>query len=419
MKGILSVVVENFIRYAKIDTQSSEDSSSTPSTDNQFTLARLLAKELKALGLQDVTLDENCYVMATLPANTNNPVPTIGWIAHLDTSPEISGTNVNPRIIENYDGKDIVLDREQQIILSPKEFPEISNYVGQTIITTDGTTLLGADDKAGIAIIMTVINHLVSHPDIKHGKLRIGFTPDEEIGRSSQHFDVKKFNADFAYTIDGGQVGAVEYETFNAANAIVVVNGKNVHPGEAKNKMINAMLIANELVGLFPANERPEYTSGYEGYYHLEKFSGSVEKVKMKYLIRDFDRDKFEKRKTLMVKAVELLNEKFGSGTLLLDMQDIYFNMKECILPVMHIIDTAVKATQEIGVSPQLVPVRGGTDGARLSFMGLPTPNIFTGGHNFHSRYEYIPVISMLKAVEVIIKIVEFYSSGEVNNLKG
>lgn len=403
-------VIDRFIKYVKIDTQSDENSRFCPSTNKQLNLAKELAAELKSIGLQDVSLDENGYVMATLPANIDKKVSTIGFISHMDTSPDMTGTNVNPKFVENYDGKDIVLNKEKNIILSPKDFPQIKNYVGQTLITTDGNTLLGADDKAGIAEIITAIEFLVNNPDIKHGTVRVGFTPDEEIGRGADLFDVKKFNADFAYTVDGGELGELEYETFNAAEAKINITGRNIHPGVAKGKMINSILVATELNSMLPKNQKPEYTTGYEGFFHLIDFQGSVDNTLIKYIIRDFDRDKFENKKTLMRDIVKFLNSKYGKNIIDLEMNDQYYNMKEKIVPVIEIVETAKRAMSDVGVEPKIFPVRGGTDGSKLSFMGLPTPNIFTGAHNYHGRYEYVPVHTMEKAVEVIVRIIELFA---------
>ena len=400
-------VVKKFLDYVKIDTQSDENSQSCPSTEKQFVLAKLLAKQLEELGLQEISLDRNGYVMATLPANSDKEMPVIGFIAHMDTSPDMSGENVNPRIIENYDGKEIVLNEKENIILSPNDFAELKNYVGQTLITTDGTTLLGADDKAGIAEIMSAIKYLRENPEIHHGTIKVGFTPDEEIGRGADLFDVKKFGADFAYTLDGGEIGELEYENFNAALATITVSGRNVHPGTAKDKMINSIHLAKELDSLLPVLQRPECTEKYEGFYHLIDFKGDIEKTVFRYIIRDHDRVKFEEKKQLLSKSVDLLNLKYGNKRFTLEMNDQYYNMKEKIEPVLHIIEIAKKAMIEVGIEPKIKPIRGGTDGARLSYMGLPTPNIFTGGHNYHGRYEYIPIESMQKAVEVIVKIVQ------------
>ncbi|HYF81457.1 MAG TPA: peptidase T [Clostridia bacterium] len=403
-------VVERFLRYVSFDTTSSEDSSSVPSTPGQLALARELKRELEELGLKDVSLDENGYLMATLPSNTGKSIPTIGFLAHMDTSDGASGAHIKPNIVKNYDGGDILLNDKHKLVLSPKEFPELSKYIGQDLITTDGTTLLGADDKAGIAEIVTALEHLLKHPEIPHGIIRIAFTPDEEIARGTDYFDVEKFNADFAYTIDGGELGELEYENFNAAKADIVINGRSVHPGSSKDKMINSMLLAMEFNSMLPQFETPGHTEGYEGFFHLEKISGNVETTSMKYIIRDFDKSKLKARKERVRKIAEYLNDKYGKGTVGLELEDQYFNMKEKIEPVIHVIDNAKKAMRAVGVTPIVTPIRGGTDGARLCFMGLPTPNIFTGGHNFHGRYEYISINSMNKAVEVILKLVEIYS---------
>jgi len=367
----------------------------------------MLAIELKAIGLSDVEVDENAYLMATLPSNTNKKIPVIGFIAHLDTSPEFTADSVEPQIVENYFGKSIVLNGKKNIVLSPKEFPALNNYIGQPIIITDGSTLLGADDKAGIAEIITALEFLIKNPIIPHGDIRIAFTPDEEIGRGADRFDVKKFGADFAYTLDGGPLGELEYENFNGASAKVAIQGRNVHPGSAKHRMKNSMHIALELEGMLPLNEKPEYTEGYEGFYHLTEFNGTVDYSKASYIIRDHDKEEFAKKKDLMIKIVDHLNMKYGSGTVKLTMVDQYYNMREKIEPVFHVIELAMKAMNEVGVTPKIKPIRGGTDGARLSYMGLPCPNIFTGGHNYHSRFEFIPIRSMEKAVKVIVKIAE------------
>lgn len=405
----MSKVVERFLKYIKYDTKSDEDSNTVPSTSKQLLLAKDLVEELKAVGLQDASMNENGYIMATLPSNLEKSVPTIGFIAHMDTSPEISGENVNAQFVENYDGGDIVLNKENNIVLSPSEFPELKNYIGKTLITTDGTTLLGADDKAGIAEIMSAVEYLAAHPEIKHGTIKVGFTPDEEVGRGADHFDVKKFNADFAYTVDGGDIGELEYENFNAAGIKIKISGRNVHPGSAKNKMINSALIGTELVSMLPTVETPGHTEHYEGFYHLCSFQGDVEETKLSFIIRDHNREIFEQRKINMEKIVEELNKKYGN-IIHLEIKDQYYNMKEKIEPVKHIVDTAYKAMKEVGVEPIVVPIRGGTDGARLSFEGLPTPNLFTGGHNFHGKFEYIPTFAMEKSVEVILKIVELYT---------
>ena len=399
-------VIDRFIKYAKIDTQSDENSTQTPSTQKQFNLAKLVENEMKEMGLQDVSLDNKCYLMATLPANTDKKVPTIGFIAHFDTSPDMSGENVKPRIIRNYDGKDIVLNEAQKIISSVSDFPELLDHVGEDLIVTDGTTLLGADDKAGVAEIMTAMQYLLDHPEIKHGKIRIGFTPDEEIGRGADHFDVEKFAADWAYTMDGSEVGELEYENFNAASAKITIKGRNVHPGYAKNKMINALHVANELVMMLPVNERPEYTEKYEGFFHLIGLAGSVDEASVSYIIRDHDRAIFESRKKQMEQAVAFLNNRYDNR-LALEMRDQYYNMREKVEPMKQVIDYAFRAMEAVGVTPNVKPIRGGTDGARLSFMGLPCPNIFAGGLNFHGRHEFVPTQSMEKAVDVIVKIAE------------
>ncbi|WP_373897524.1 peptidase T [Haloimpatiens sp. FM7315] len=406
----MSSVVERFLKYVKFDTSSDENSESVPSTSKQLILAKELVQELKTLGLSQVSLDNKGYVMATLKSNTEKFIPTVGFIAHMDTSPEISGANVNPKFVENYDGKDIVLNKEKDIILSPKEFKELTNYVGKTLITTDGTTLLGADDKAGIAEIITAMEHLIKHPEIKHGTIKIAFTPDEEVGRGADFFDVKKFNADFAYTIDGGDIGELEYENFNAAGVKIKIHGRNVHPGSAKNKMINSALIGVELISMLPKIETPSHTENYEGFYHLNSFNGDVEETSLSFIIRDHNREIYEQRKVNMKKIVEELNKKYGN-IIDCEVKDQYFNMKEKIEPVMHIVNTAYKAIESTGITPKVIPIRGGTDGARLSFEGLPTPNLFTGGHNFHGKFEYIPTYAMEKAVEVILKIIELYEA--------
>ncbi|MDD2477004.1 MAG: peptidase T [Dysgonamonadaceae bacterium] len=399
-------IVDRFIKYAKIDTQSDENNSETPSTQKQFDLARLVEKEMREMGLEDVSLDDKCYLMGTLPSNCDKELPTIGFISHFDTSPDMSGKDVNPRIIESYDGNDIVLNQTQDIVMSPKDFPELLNYKGADLIVTDGTTLLGADDKSGIAAIMNAMQYLIDHPEIKHGKIRIGFTPDEEIGRGADHFDVEKFGAEWAYTIDGSVMGELEYENFNAASAKISIQGRNVHPGYAKNKMINALHIASELVELLPVNERPEYTSDYEGFFHLIAMNGTVDEASVAYIIRDHDHDLFERRKEQMQQAVDFLNTKYPD-CLKLEMKDQYYNMREKVEPVKHIVDLAFKAMKSLDIEPIVKPIRGGTDGARLSYMGLPCPNIFAGGINFHGRYEFLPIKSLKKASEVVVRIAE------------
>ncbi len=403
-------VLERFLRYISIDTQSDESSSTFPSTEKQFTLLRMLLKELQEFGLEDARMDEHGYVMATLPSNTGKAVPVIGWIAHVDTSPDMPGDNIKPQFIKNYDGTDILLNAEKNLVLSPGEFPELLHYKGDTIITTDGNTLLGADDKAGIAEIMTAMEYLVQHPEIPHGTLKVGFTPDEEIGKGVDHFDVQGFGADFAYTMDGGGLGELEYENFNAAHAKVLIQGRNIHPGYAKNKMMNAMLMAMEFNALLPVNERPEFTAHYEGFFHIIKMEGTVENASLQYIIRDHDRTKFENKKKLIQEVTDYLNQRYGEKTFVLELRDQYFNMREKVEPAMHIVDTARKAMEDLGIEPVVVPIRGGTDGARLSYMGLPCPNIFAGGHNFHGKFEFVPVESMEKAVKVILKIIERYT---------
>ena len=403
----MKTVTERFLRYAKIDTQSDEHSVTVPSTKKQLVLAKMLVKELKECGLKDASVDHNGYVMASMPANTDKKRPVIGWIAHMDTSPDFTAGHVRPQIHKNYDGKEIILNKKENITLSPTDFPELLDYVGQDLITTDGATLLGADDKAGIAEIMTALCYLREHPKIKHGLLKVAFTPDEEIGRGADHFDVKKFGADFAYTVDGGRLGELEYENFNAALATVTLTGRNVHPGTAKDKMINSMHLAMEFNALLPPSERPEHTEGYEGFYHLIDIQGAVEQTTMRYLVRDHDRSRFEQRKKFLKECASLIRIKYGSNSIRLDVRDQYYNMKEKIEPVKYIIDLAREAMVQCGVTPIVKPIRGGTDGARLSYMGLPTPNLFTGGHNFHGRFEFIPISSMEKAVNVILRIIE------------
>ena len=405
-------IVDRFIKYARIDTQSDENNTQTPSTQKQFNLAKEVEQEVLEMGLTDVSLDNNCYLMATLPANTQKKLPVIGFIAHFDTSPDMSGKNVNPRIVKNYDGKEIILNEPKEVVLSPADFPELLHHMGEDIIVTDGTTLLGADDKAGIAAIMSAMQYLIDHPEIEHGKIRIGFTPDEEIGRGADKFDVAKVGADWAYTIDGSEVGELEYENFNAASAKIDIQGRNVHPGYAKGKMVNALHLANELIALLPESERPEHTAGYEGFFHLISLGGTVEEASLSFIIRDHDREKFEERKRLMESAVETLNKKYGDR-LTLQMKDQYYNMREKVEPVKYIVDYAYQAMEEVDVKPNVKPIRGGTDGARLSFMGLPCPNIFAGGMNFHGKYEFLPIPSMKKASEVIVKIAEIVAREE------
>lgn len=400
-------VIENFLEYIKINTISDEESQTCPSTKSQLILAQKLAQQCKSIGLTEIDLDENGYISATIDSNIDKEVPVIGFIAHMDTSPDMSGENVNAKLVESYDGKDIVLNEQKKIILSPNEFPELKNYVGKTLITTDGNTLLGADDKAGIAEIMAAAEFIVKNKDFKHGKIKICFTPDEEIGRGADRFDVKKFGADFAYTLDGGKIGELEFENFNAAQAKICIHGKNVHPGTAKNTMVNSIFIANELISKFPKNERPETTESYEGFYHLTEFKGSVEQTNLKYIIRDFDIDSFNKRKKFITNIVNELNTKYKNKIIELSIKDQYFNMVEKINENKFVVDLAFNAMKAVGVEPIIQPIRGGTDGSKLSFMGLPCPNIFVGGHNYHGKYEFIPTYSMEKAVDVILKIVE------------
>ena len=403
-------VVDRFLRYISIDTQSDDSSTDFPSTKKQFDLLNLLVKELQEIGLKDANIDEKGYVMATLPANISHKVPVIGFLAHVDTSPDMPGVNVKPNFVENYDGGDILLNKELKLSLTPSDFPELLDYRGQTLITTDGTTLLGADNKAGIAEIMTAMEFLVNNPSIPHGTIKVGFTPDEEIGRGVDFFDVKKFGADYGYTIDGGAIGELEFENFNAAVAKITIQGRNIHPGYAKDKMINSLIVATELNALLPVFERTEFTQDYEGFYHLMKIEGSVEKASMQYIIRDHDRKKFESKKDFMKKTCDFMNEKFGQGVVSLELKDQYFNMREKVEPVYHVVEKAVEAMKLAGVKPKVKPIRGGTDGARLSYMGLPCPNIFAGGLNFHGKFEFVPVETMVKSVEVIVKLSELYA---------
>ncbi|MFT4697281.1 MAG: tripeptide aminopeptidase [Flavobacteriaceae bacterium] len=400
-------LIDRFVSYVTIDTESDPNSDTTPSTEKQWNLANALVEELKKIGLEDVTIDGNAYIMATLPSNVDHDVPVIGFVSHFDTTPDFTGANVKPQIIENYDGKDIMLNEEEGIVLSPSYFDDLLLYKGQTLITTDGTTLLGADDKAGIAEIISAMEYLVNHPEIKHGKIRIGFTPDEEIGRGAHKFDVEKFGAAWAYTMDGSQVGELEYENFNAAGAEVKVKGKIVHPGYAKGKMINSQHIATQFINSLPKMETPEHTEGREGFFHLYSINGLVEETKLSYIIRDHDKGHFEARKEVMLKLAAELNSQYGSEVIEVEIKDQYFNMREKIEPVMHIVDIAEEAMKQAGIKPLIKPIRGGTDGSQLSFMGLPCPNIFAGGHNFHGRYEYVPVESMQKAIEVIVNIAQ------------
>lgn len=404
-------IIERFTSYVKVDTQSNENNESCPSTEGQLTLANMLVEELKVIGMEEVTIDENGYVMATLPANTDKEVPTIGFLAHVDTATDFTGKNVNPQIVENFDGNEIMLNKELTIILSPADFPELPQYKGHTLITTDGTTLLGADNKAGIAEIMTAMAYLIKHPEIKHGKIRVAFTPDEEIGRGPHKFDVAAFGAKFAYTVDGGPLGELEYESFNAAGAKVTFKGKNVHPGTAKGKMVNSAKLAMEFHSKLPAEEAPEHTEGYEGFFHLSSIHGDVEETTLNYIIRDFDQEGFQARKDLMQKITNELRLLHGEYRIELEMNDQYYNMKDKIEPVKEIVDIAYEAMENLGIKPIVKPIRGGTDGSQLSYMGLPTPNIFTGGENFHGRFEYISVNNMLKSVETIVEIAKLYEA--------
>lgn len=398
-------LIKRFVSYVKVDTQSNEANLECPSTPGQLVLLNQLVEELKEIGLEEVTIDENGYVMATLPSNLDKDAPTIGFLAHVDTATDFTGKNVNPQMLENYNGGDIILNKELQVILSTKDFPELANYKGHTLITTDGTTLLGADNKAGVAEIMTAMHYLKEHPEIKHGKIRVAFTPDEEIGRGPHKFNVEAFNADFAYTVDGGPLGELEYESFNAAYAKIVLKGTNVHPGTAKGKMVNSMKMAMDFHGQLPENEVPEQTEGYEGFFHLLSFQGDVEETVLNYIIRDHDRGKFNARKDLITQITQSLQQKYGSERIVLEMKDQYYNMGEKIEPVKEIVDIAYQAMENLGIEPKVSPIRGGTDGSQLSFMGLPTPNIFTGGENFHGKFEYVSVDNMLKAVNVIVEI--------------
>ena len=400
-------LIERFVSYVTIDSESDPNSKTTPSTQKQWDIANKLVQELKDMGLKDVSIDEHAYIMATVPSNVEHPVPSIGFISHFDTSPDFTGKDVKPQIIENYDGKDILLNKEQNIILSPDYFEDLLMYKGQTLITTDGTTLLGADDKAGVTEIMTAVKYLVEHPEIKHGDIKIGFTPDEEIGRGAHKFDVKKFGAEWAYTMDGSQVGELEYENFNAAGAQVKITGKIVHPGYAKGKMINSMYIAQDFINSLPRLETPEHTEGRQGFFHLTKIEGEVDETRINYIIRDHDKEHFEARKKVMLDLAKEINEQHGREAVSIEIKDQYFNMREKVEPVMHIVDIAEQAMKELNIEPLIKPIRGGTDGSQLSYMGLPCPNIFAGGHNFHGRYEYVPVESMIKATQVIIKIAE------------
>ena len=400
-------IVERFLKYVSFTTTSDDNTKMTPSTPGQMIFAQYLVEELKSIGLQEVDLDNNGYIMATLPANTDKSIPVIGFISHMDTSPDMTAKNIKARIISNYDGEDILLNDEKLIVFETEKYPEILQYKGQDIIVTDGTTLLGADDKAGLAEIVTAMEYLIAHPEIKHGKIRIGFTPDEEIGQGADHFDVTKFGAEWAYTMDGGEIGELEFENFNAASAKISFQGVNVHPGYARHKMLNSMRVAHQFASMLPRHETPEHTEKYEGFYHLVGMEGTVEKSSLTYIIRDHDRDRFERRKKEVQHIVNKINAEFGEGTATLEMRDQYYNMREKVEPVMHIVDLAFEAMEAVGVKPNVKPIRGGTDGSRLSYMGLPCPNIFAGGHNFHGRFEYVPVQSMEKATMVIVKIAE------------
>ncbi len=404
-------VLDKFLRYVKIDTESQDNVDTIPSTQKQFNLAKLLVEELKAMGAENVNLDENCYVTAEIPSTVDYETPTLAFISHMDTSPAISGTNVNPQYVENYDGQDIVLNKEKNIVLKTSEYPALLNYIGQDLITTDGTTLLGADDKAGVAEIMTFAEEILNNKDIKHGKIKIAFTPDEEVGRGVDKFPIENFDADYAYTVDGGALGEIEYENFNAAGAVITINGTSIHPGSAKNMMKNAILIAMELHNLLPVHQRPESTEGYEGFYHLDTINGGVETATMEYIIRDHDMKLFEEKKEFMQNACEFINTKYGANTAVLKMSDSYYNMKAKVEPCIHLIDNAKLAMEKLGIEPIISPIRGGTDGARLSFMGLPCPNLCTGGHNFHGKYEYVCVNSMEKVTQLLKEIIIIYAT--------
>jgi tripeptide aminopeptidase len=406
---VKSNLINRLTSYVMVDTQSNADSETCPSTPGQLTLGKMLVDELKEIGMVEVTMDENGYVMATLPANTDKDVPTIGFLAHVDTATDFTGTNVKPQIVENYNGEDIVLNDALKVVLTTKDFPQMANYQGHTLITTDGTTLLGADNKAGIAEIMTAMEYLITHPEIKHGKIRVAFTPDEEIGRGPHKFDVAAFNAKYAYTMDGGPLGELQYESFNAAGFKVTFNGTNIHPGTAKGKMVNSMKIAMEFNSKLPAAEAPEYTEGYEGFFHLGSFNGDVEKTVLSYIIRDHDKENFQARKTLVEQIVAELRGKYGSSAVELDMKDQYYNMREKIEPVMEVVEIAKQALKNLDIEPIIEPIRGGTDGSQLSYMGLPTPNIFTGGENYHGKYEFVSVDNMEKATKVIIEIAQLF----------
>ncbi len=404
----MQTLIDRFFKYIKIDTQSDPNNEEVfPSTEKQWDLANLLVKELKEMGMQDVSIDKYAYIMATLPSNVAYKVPTIGFIAHMDTSPDFSGTNVNPQIHENYDGKDVVLNAKENIIMTTDYFDDLLMYKGQTLITTDGTTLLGADDKAGITEIMTAMEYLIAHPEIKHGTIKVGFTPDEEVGKGAHKFDVEKFNAEWAYTMDGSQVGELEYENFNAAGGSVIITGKIVHPGYAKNKLVNSMTIAADFIKALPVKEVPEHTEGYEGFFHLHTMKGEVEETELYYIIRDHDMKIFEERKALFQKVADDLNKELGEDLIAVEIKDQYFNMRKKVEPVMHIVDIAEQAMKDLGIKPLIKAIRGGTDGSQLSYKGLPCPNIFAGGHNFHGKYEFVTVEAMQKATDVVVKIAE------------
>ncbi|WP_449621566.1 peptidase T [Robertmurraya sp. Marseille-Q9965] len=404
-----NALIERLVRYVQVDTQSNEDSETCPSTPGQITLAKMLVDELQTIGMKEVTMDENGYVMATLPANTTKDVPTIGLLAHVDTATDFTGAGVNPQIVENYDGNDIVLNKSLKVVLSPNEYPNLKKYVGHTLITTDGTTLLGADNKAGIAEIMTALVYLMEHPEIKHGKVRVAFTPDEEIGRGPHKFDVEAFGAQYAYTIDGGPLGELQYESFSAAAAKITFKGNNIHPGTAKGKMVNSGKIAMEFNSKLPVEEAPEHTDGYDGFYHLLSINGDVEKTTLNYIIRDFDRDNFNNRKATIERIVAEMKAEYGEENIILELHDQYYNMREKIEPVKEIVDIAHDAMTNLGIEPIVEPIRGGTDGSQLSYMGLPTPNIFTGGENYHGKFEYVSVDNMEKATNVIVEILRLF----------
>ena len=403
----MNSLVERFLKYVQIDTDSNPESNACPSSEIQWDLAKVIIEDLKALGMEDITLDENCYIMATLPANCDEDIPAIGFIAHMDTAPSYNGRGVKPRIVENYNGEDIVLNADGNVVLSPKDFAHMKNYIGQDLIVTDGSSLLGADDKAGIVEIIEAIKYLKEHPEIKHGVIKVGFTPDEEIGRGADLFDVKKFDCKFAYTVDGGELGELEYENFNAASATVKIEGRDIHPGSAKNSMINSIMIAMELNAMLPCDQRPEHTENYEGFFLLDELTGTVENTKMEYIIRDHSMRKFNEKKIIIKDAVQYLAKKYKDAKIEIEVKDSYYNMREKIEPVMYIIDLAKKSMEELEIAPNIRPIRGGTDGARLSYRGLPCPNLFTGGHNFHGRFEYICIQSMEKARDLIVKIAE------------